>query len=170
VTDPDPDADLQRLARELTPPLYALARVLRLRGVAEAGLSQLPPSEFEVLRYVLDQPGVSVGVLARDLGLHTSNASTTLRALVARRLVRREPDPADRRISRLTPTPGAVQGMALIEDAWAELFAHGLAGLGDEERSALAAAAPALRALAKGMSGAPGAPGGSHSSTRTSTS
>ena len=143
----------QRLARELTSPLYALARVLRLRGIDEADLGRLPPSEFEVLRYVLDVPGVSVGILAQDLGLHASNVSTTLRALTARKLVQRESDPADRRITRLTPTLAAVQGMALIEDAWADLFAGALARLDEDERAALTAATPALRALARTLSG-----------------
>ncbi|MCG3041837.1 MarR family winged helix-turn-helix transcriptional regulator [Streptomyces sp. S1A] len=143
--------ELLSQARELTPALYALARVLRLRGVREAGLAQLPPSELEVLRYVLDAPGTSLGELARALGLRTSNASTTVRGLVAQDLLRREPDPRDRRLVRLHPTMNAVHGMARVEGAWAEVFAQALGELADGERESLTAALPALRALGRAL-------------------
>lgn len=151
MDDTTTDAALRREAGELTPPLYALARVLRLRGVDEAGLRPLPPSDLEVLRYVLESPGVGVGVLARELGLQISNVSTTVRGLVAAGLLRREPDPRDRRAVRLLPTTDAMHGMARIEQAWAEVFADSLATLDDEQRAALAAAVPALRALGSAL-------------------
>jgi DNA-binding MarR family transcriptional regulator len=135
----------------LTPALYALGRVLRLRGISEAGLPPLPPSDLEVLRQVLDSPGTSVGALAQELGLHASNVSATVRGLVAQELIRREPDPHDRRAVRLHPTMGAVQGMAMIEQAWAEIFADSLATLSREERAALSAAVPALHSLASAL-------------------
>ncbi|MER7502815.1 MarR family winged helix-turn-helix transcriptional regulator [Nonomuraea pusilla] len=139
--------DAVREARRLTPALYALGRVLRLRGVEEAGLPPLPPSDLEVLRYVMEAPGTGTGALARELGLHASNVSTVVKGLVALGLVRREPDPRDRRAVRLFATVDAVHGMALIEDAWAELFADALSALSAEQRAALAAAVPALGAL-----------------------
>lgn len=150
---PDPAADeaLLREARKLTPALYALGRVLRLRGVDEAGLVPLPPSDLEVLRHVLDSPGIGIGSVAQDLGLHASNVSATVRNLVSQGLVRREPDPRDRRAVRLQPTLGAAQGMARIEQSWAETFADSLATLPPGDRSALAAAAPALGALARAL-------------------
>ncbi|KUN82833.1 MarR family winged helix-turn-helix transcriptional regulator [Streptomyces griseoruber] len=151
ATDPAGDATLLRDARQLAPALYALGRVLRLQGVEEAGLTPLPPSDLEVLRHVLDSPGVGVGTVAQELGLHASNASATVRGLVAQGLLRREQDPRDRRAVRLHPTPGAVQGMAMIEDAWAEIFAGSLTLLTSDERTALNAAAPALRSLAKAL-------------------
>ncbi|GAA1014134.1 MarR family transcriptional regulator [Streptomyces sp. F-3] len=151
ATDAEGDAVLLREARELTPVLYALGRVLRLRGVDEAGLVPLPPSDLEVLRHVLESPGIGVGAVAQDLGLHASNVSTTVRGLVARGLVRREPDPDDRRAVRLYPTMGAVQGMARIEQAWAEIFADSLATLSPAQRDALRTAAPALKALATAL-------------------
>ncbi|MDX3229876.1 MarR family winged helix-turn-helix transcriptional regulator [Streptomyces sp. ME19-01-6] len=147
------DENLLREARELTPALHTLARVLRLRGVAEAGLFPLPPSDLEVLRYVLDSPGTGTGTLARELGLHASNVSTTVRGLVAQGLIRREPDPHDRRAVRLYPTLDAEHGMTRIEAAWAELFADALAALSPDHRTALAAATPALRALGSRLRG-----------------
>ncbi|MFC6019195.1 MarR family winged helix-turn-helix transcriptional regulator [Plantactinospora solaniradicis] len=145
----DADETVLREARGLVPVLYQLGRVMRLQGVDEAGLGQLPPSELEVLRYVLETPGVSVSTLARDLGLHASNVSATVRALVARGLIRREPDPNDRRAVRLYPTVDAAHGSARIEDSWARIFAAALDDLTDEQRRAVAGAAPALGALAE---------------------
>ncbi|MDG4790990.1 MarR family transcriptional regulator [Micromonospora sp. WMMD1102] len=143
------DETVLRQARTLVPVLYQLSRVLRMQGTDESGLGQLPPSELEVLRYVADTPGVSVSTLARDLGLHASNVSATVRALVARDLLRREPDPNDRRAVRLHATVDAAHGSARIEDAWARLFAAALAEITDEQRAELADAAPALGALAE---------------------
>nr|WP_234352925.1 helix-turn-helix domain-containing protein [Streptomyces sp. NRRL B-1140] len=140
-------------ARQLTPAIYALARILRLRGTDEAGLLPLPPSELEVLHYVLESPGTGTGALARELGLHGSNASTAVRGLVAQGLVRRETDPHDRRAVRLYPTLDAQHGMARIENAWAALFADALAALPADDRAALAAATPALRALGSTLRG-----------------
>ncbi|GAA2284724.1 hypothetical protein GCM10010234_24170 [Streptomyces hawaiiensis] len=151
ATDASGDEALLREARKLTPALYALGRVLRLRGVNEAGLPPLPPSDLEVLRQVLDSPGIGVGTLAQDLGLHASNVSTAVRGLVAQGLVRREPDPRDRRAVQLFPTMGAVQGMAMIEQAWVEIFADSLATLSPHQRATLTAAAPALRSLASAL-------------------
>ncbi|WP_422772443.1 MarR family winged helix-turn-helix transcriptional regulator [Plantactinospora sp. WMMC1484] len=142
------DETVLRQARTLVPVLYQLSRVMRLQGVDEAGLGQLPPSELEVLRYVAESPGVSVGTIARDLGLHASNVSATVRALVARDLVRREPDPHDRRAVRLHATVDAAHGSARIEESWARLFADALAELDDDQRAAVTRAAPALGALA----------------------
>ncbi|MFF4625567.1 MarR family winged helix-turn-helix transcriptional regulator [Nonomuraea jabiensis] len=149
--DIDAVPDLLGAARGLTPPLYELARVLRFHGIDEAGLFHLPPSELEVLRYVLHEPGVRLTVLARELGLHASNVSATVRTLVARDLIHREPDPADRRSVRLMPTLGAVHGMARIEEAWVEIFAQALDDLTPQQHSALSAAVPSLRALADAL-------------------
>ncbi|WP_409240019.1 MarR family winged helix-turn-helix transcriptional regulator [Streptomyces sp. PA5.6] len=147
----EPDRRLFQHARELTPALYALSRVLRFQGMDEAGLWQLPPSELELLRYVHAEPGTTVSVLARELGLHASNVSATVRGLVHQELLEREKDPNDGRVVRLKPTLKAEQGMALIENAWAEIFADALAGLDDEQRAALAASVPALEALAAAL-------------------
>ncbi|MGW3496316.1 MarR family transcriptional regulator [Streptomyces sp. NPDC001020] len=62
----------------------------------------LHPSDLDVLRYVLDCPGTGTSALARELGLHASNVSTTVRGLVTQGLIRREPDPHDRRAVQST--------------------------------------------------------------------
>jgi DNA-binding MarR family transcriptional regulator len=147
ATENSADPALLPQARALVPPLYGLSRALRLQGVTEAGLDQLPPSELEVLRYVLDAPGTTLSTLARDLTLQTSNASTVVRGLVARGLLERDTDPGDRRSVRLRPTMAAQHGMARIEDCWAQLVSAALGDLPDQDRAALVAAGPALQAL-----------------------
>ncbi|EPH45492.1 MarR family winged helix-turn-helix transcriptional regulator [Streptomyces aurantiacus] len=141
------DKELFGQARELTPALYALSRVLRFQGMDEAGLWRLPPSELELMRYVHAEPGVTVGALARELGMQVSNVSATVRGLVNGGLLEREKDPDDGRVSRLRPTLKAEQGMALIENAWAEIFADALAVLTEGQRESLLASVPALEAL-----------------------
>ncbi|MFE6160186.1 MarR family winged helix-turn-helix transcriptional regulator [Streptomyces sp. NPDC056486] len=141
------DRRLFQHARELTPALYALSRVLRFQGMEEAGLWRLPPSELELMRYVHAEPGVTVSVLARELGLHASNVSAAVRGLVNAGHLEREKDPNDGRVVRLKPTLKAEQGMALIENAWAEIFADALATLSEEQTAALVASVPALEAL-----------------------
>lgn len=136
-------------AQALTPALHSLSRILRLRlrGSEEVGLEALPPAEFEVLRTVLDEPGISVGTLAKRLGLHASNTSTTVRGLVGRGLLIREPDPADRRAVRLKPTAQAKADLRRIEDHWARIFAATLTTLPQDQLNALMAALPALETL-----------------------
>ncbi|WP_369355132.1 MarR family winged helix-turn-helix transcriptional regulator [Streptomyces sp. cg2] len=149
---PAPDDRLGQ-AQALTPALHSLARVLRfrLRGSDEVGLQALPPAEFEVLRTVLDEPGIGVGVLARRLGLHASNVSTTVRGLVGRGLLTREADPSDRRAVRLQPTARAVADLRRIEENWARVFADTLETLTEDQRTTLIAALPALRALGEAL-------------------
>jgi len=116
-------------------------------------LSRLPASELEALRYVLNRPGIGIGELARALGLHASNTSTTVRDLAARGLINRTPSPDDRRSVQLTPTLDAVHGMALIEQAWAALLAPSLEDLSPPHRVDLAAALPALQSLGESLRG-----------------
>ncbi|MFJ9619721.1 MarR family winged helix-turn-helix transcriptional regulator [Streptomyces noursei] len=84
----------------------------------------------------------------RDDLTEASNVSTIVRGLVGRGLLAREPDPADRRAVRLQPTAQSVADLRMIERNWAESFADTLATLTDDQRAALTAALPALRALA----------------------
>ncbi|MEU7719258.1 MarR family winged helix-turn-helix transcriptional regulator [Streptomyces tibetensis] len=141
------EQQLFREALALVPAVYALSRVLRFQGMDEAGLTRLPPSELELMRYVHAEPGATAGELARELGLHASNVSATVRGLVNAGMLEKEKDPADRRITRLKPTLKAEQGMALIENAWGEMFAEALAALTEEQRDSLNASVPALKAL-----------------------
>ena len=119
---------------------------------AEVGLEPLPPSELEVMRLVVRQPGLSVGDVARELGLQPSNASAAVRALVVRGLLHRRPDERDGRISRLTPTPRAEAIRRQREAAWGELLRARLTRVPREDAAQLLAAVGALRSLAADLS------------------
>lgn len=145
-------------SRDLAVALHDLAWLLpRTIGFeAEVGLEPLPPSELEVMRLLVRQPGLSVGDVARELGLQPSNTSAATRSLVARGLLHREPDERDGRMSRLTPTPRAQAIRRQREAAWGELLRARLTRLPREEAASLFAAVNALQALAANLPAEPG--------------
>jgi DNA-binding MarR family transcriptional regulator len=128
---------------------HTLSRTLRHTGELEVGLEHLPASEVDVLRFVGAHPGSSVSEVARALRLQTSNVSTTVRALVSRGLLLREPDPHDQRRSLLRPSPLADEHRRLLSRAWSQAIAGALAELGDADTEAIIAAMPALTRLAE---------------------
>ena len=140
--------------RDLAVALHDIAWLLprTIDPWAEAGLDPLPASELEVMRLLVRAPGLSVGEVARELGLQPSNASAAIRSLQARGLLERKPDSRDGRISRLTPTAEAQAIRRRREAAWGELLRARLRRLPPEDVAALLAAADPLRALAADLS------------------
>lgn len=103
------DADaLQRL--QLKAGLEKIADLVRAQSWREDGAG-LPPTQRAVLAALArNAQGLRAGELAANLGLSPASLSDTLRAVEARGWLRRTPDPADARASRLTLTP---EGTAL---------------------------------------------------------
>jgi DNA-binding MarR family transcriptional regulator len=137
-------------SRQLAVALHDLAWLLprTLDSAAEAELESLPQSELEVMRLLVRRPALSVGEVARELGLQLSNASATVRALTGRGLLERRPDERDGRITRLVPTQRAVEIRQAREEAWGRLLRATLGELPTDEVVKLVDAAPALRSLA----------------------
>src|SRR5690349_20481776 len=106
--------------RELAVALHDIAWLLprTLDPEVEASFDPLPPSELEVMRLLVRRPGLSVGEVARELGLRPSNASATIRGLLARGLLERRADKRDSRITRLAPTAKAQTIRRQREEAW----------------------------------------------------
>lgn len=71
--------------------------VLRIRGWSEDGLT-IP--QMRLLWTLRDEDGLPVGALAESLGVNPSTITGHVDRLVRQGLVRREEDPADRRIVR----------------------------------------------------------------------
>jgi DNA-binding MarR family transcriptional regulator len=136
-------------SRELAVVLQDLAWLLpRTLGAIDApGVESLPGSELEVMRLLVRRPGLSVGDVARELGLQTTNASTAVRSLIGRGLVRRRRDAADGRLARLFPTPRAIRNRETREVAWGAALAARLEQLPPAEAAALLACAAPLRTL-----------------------
>jgi DNA-binding MarR family transcriptional regulator len=111
-------------------------------------LTGLPPSELEVIRLLVRQPGLSVGEVATALGLQSSNVSATMRSLAAQGLIERRSDERDGRLTRLYPTRKAIAHRDQQEAARGQELARRLAELDEADRERLLAAAPALEALA----------------------
>jgi DNA-binding MarR family transcriptional regulator len=137
------------MSKELAVTLFDLAWLLpRTVGAGGPGDGSLPLSELEVMRLLVRQPGLSVGEVATALGLQSSNASATVRSLIARDLLERRRDEGDGRRARLYPTRKAIAHRDQQETAWGDRLARHLRDLPDADRDRLLAAAPALEALA----------------------
>jgi DNA-binding MarR family transcriptional regulator len=135
--------------RDLAVALHDLVWLLprTLDPEAEAGLEPLPPSELEVMRLLVRRPALSVGEVARELGLRPSNASAAIRGLLARGLLERRADASDGRIARLAPTARAQTIRRRREEAWGELLRARLRRLPPEDADRLLASVDSLKAL-----------------------
>lgn len=145
--DPEPDAEPDPAA--FAAAVHAMVLRLRRLGERRLGMELLPTSELEVLVHLGNHPDTTVTAVARDLGLQSSNVSTTVQHLVTKGLVERRPDPQDGRRTLLRPTARAEADREQIEGAWAAVIGEFLDDLPADQRSAALAATPALVRLAQ---------------------
>ena len=149
-------------ARALAVTLHDLAwllpRTVDVEAVsvdARAGteLDTLPASELEVMRLLVRRPGLTVGEVARELGLQRTNASAAIRTLIGRGLLQRARDADDGRVARLTPTSRAIENRDRREAAWGAALAARLSGLEAADAAAILACAQPLAELARALAG-----------------
>jgi DNA-binding MarR family transcriptional regulator len=132
------------VASRLRPVLLQLARELR-REVADVGVSGVQAS---LLATIKSRPGVSAGALAGQERMSAAGMSGHLDRLAARGLVRREPDPGDRRRHVLVLTAEGEAVLRRIRSRRTEWLAARLHELSPEELAAIdAALAPLARLL-----------------------
>ncbi|WP_028924056.1 MarR family winged helix-turn-helix transcriptional regulator [Pseudonocardia acaciae] len=136
-----------RLAEELMGGVAALRRVVRRRLRGTVPGPALSGAQLELLRFVETEPGTGVAAAARALRLAGNSVSTLVNQLVARGLLDREVDPADRRAVRLVLTDAAASRLAAWRAARSELVGAALDRLPADDRAAVRAALPALRRL-----------------------
>ncbi|MER7498766.1 MarR family winged helix-turn-helix transcriptional regulator [Nonomuraea pusilla] len=139
------------LPESLISVMSGVQRLVRRRLWPGVTGPRLRGAQVELLRLVAATPGIGVSAAAKELYLAGNSVSTLVNQLTAAGLLRREPGRDDRRSARLLLTP---QGEARLRD-WRErraalVRAH-VAGLGEADRQALAAAVPALRRLADSL-------------------
>lgn len=132
---------------ELSSQLRELAWAIHRHAPARAGVGPVPTTEVALLKQVVDSPGCTVGELAATLGLRQPNVSAALRPLVHRQWVRKEPDPLDRRVTRIFPTDLGAYEHLEISEAWRRPVAHAIETLSPTMRAALEAAREALAAV-----------------------
>ncbi|WP_291057589.1 MarR family transcriptional regulator [Herbiconiux sp.] len=109
--------------------------------VPHAGLIHITRSEADIMRILMEDPGVTVTEIARAYGQHKSNTSARIAALVEKGLARKgssqdDGAKADGREVRVFPTELAVTNLAGYRRVWAEHLAP--LSTADDERLAIA--------------------------------
>ena len=143
--------DVAEVAARLRLSATRLARRLR----QEAGIG-LTPSQLSALATVDNHGPLTLGSLAEREQVAPPSITKVVTKLEADGLLRRIPDPTDRRISRVGTTPA---GAALVQEsrrrktAWLTDRIH---ELGDEDRAHLAAALDAIDRLIAHEPASPG--------------
>lgn len=134
--------------QEAATALAELAWWVQRKGPMRAGLKVLPATERVILGYMEGHPGSSVTEMGEALDIKTSNVSAALRALAARGLVERVPDPSDKRKSLLYLTDLARENKSSIDTALTGSLEEVLEQLSPEHRASLFASLDALGEIA----------------------
>jgi DNA-binding MarR family transcriptional regulator len=126
-----------------------LRRALR-RGarVADPG-NTLAVAQLELLAALAEHPGTRPGQLARLLNMRPNTVTTIVTALSARGMLCRVTAEDDRRAVELTATEAGQQAVLAWQATNAAVLNLALSTLPTRQRHALAAAVPALHALAR---------------------
>jgi DNA-binding MarR family transcriptional regulator len=128
-----------------------LRRALR-RGarVADPG-NTLAVAQLELLTALAEHPGARPGELARLLNMRPNTVTTIVNALSAQGMLCRAAAAGDRRAVELTVTEAGRQAVLAWQATNAAVLNLALSTLPARQRRALAAAAPALDALARAV-------------------
>jgi DNA-binding MarR family transcriptional regulator len=128
-----------------------LRRALR-RGarVASPGNS-LAVAQLELLSALAEHPGFRPGQLARLLRMRPNTVTTIVNALTAQGMISRSTPEGDRRAIELTITDAGQQAVHAWQATNAAVLHLALSTLPAPQRRALAAAVPALEALAEAV-------------------
>ena len=166
TADPPLPPGMMPLATELSANLAGLNRTVRRLVRTRLRLEPLAGAQGELLRLVVERPGISVSAAAKELRLAGNSVSTQVQHLSRLGYLTRETSPTDRRGAVLRATPAGEERLSRWADERAELFARQLRRLSEQDVQALAAALPALRALTDSIAAdppdTPEAPGISH--------
>jgi DNA-binding MarR family transcriptional regulator len=136
-----------------------LRRALRRGARVADPANRLAVAQLEVLGAVADQPGVRPGQLARQLHMRPNTVTTIVNALSAQGLLSRASAAGDRRAIELTATRAGRQAVLTWQATNAAVLHLALSTLSAPQRRALAAAVPALDALARAVDRLADAPG-----------
>lgn len=118
----------------------AIRREMKRRRPVEMSMQQ-----FRVLRILERHPDVSLSVLAEHMGLTNASASKLVESLVKQELVTREDAPEDRRRVVLSLTQAGRHALDEARTAALGRLAEILAGLDEEDRTAVTRAMEVLR-------------------------
>ncbi|WP_433832659.1 FAD-dependent monooxygenase [Actinoplanes sp. CA-015351] len=138
-----PVLDAARLASVISP----LRRTLLTAARTAEHLPEIPDAQIEILRVLPSGVVAGPGELADRLGLSRPTVSNLLTTMEANGLVERRPRPGNRRHVEVLATARALDLFARFDLASGNLVADAVATLSANDRSALAAAVPALEHL-----------------------
>ena len=128
-----------------------LRRALRRGARVAVPGNPLAVAQLELLSALTEHPGARPGQLARLLHMRPNTVTTIVNALAAQGLVSRAIADGDRRAVELTATDAGQQAVHAWQATNAALLHLALSTLPAPQRRALAAAAPALDALASAV-------------------
>ena len=112
-------------------------------------------AQLELLSAVAEQPGARPGQLARQLHMRPNTVTTIVTALAAQGLLSRAAADGDRRAVELTATDAGRQAVHTWQATNSAVLHLALSTLTPAQRRVLAAAVPALDALALASTGWP---------------
>ena len=126
----------------------AVSRLARwLRPTAAAG--HLSTAEVDILMVAEKRGAARMSDLASFCGLNPTMLSRMVPRLEEAGLLRREVEPADKRVSRVEATPLASELLDKVRSEREDALSKLLDELDEDERSAIAAATPVLEKLAE---------------------
>ena len=128
---------------------HQLHRSLDRRAETDFAHPKPPEVQIVALWQVRARPGLTVRELADELQLRPNNASALVTAMVNEGLLRREPDPRDRRVVRLHTTEEATGRIDAVQDLFTGYLSAAFAALDESQRAAVRAALPALVQVAR---------------------
>ena len=128
-----------------------LRRALRRGARAADPASTLAVAQLELLAAVTEHPRSRPGQLARRLNMRANTVTTIVNALSDREMLSRVVSADDRRAVELTVTEAGRQAVLSWHAVNAAVLHEALSTLPARQRRALAAAVPALDALARAV-------------------
>jgi DNA-binding MarR family transcriptional regulator len=128
-----------------------LRRALRRGARVADPANPLAVAQLELLSALTEHPGARPGQLARLLHMRPNTVTTIVNTLTAQGLVSRATADTDRRAVELTATHAGEQAVHAWQATNAAVLHLALSTLPPPQRRALAAAVPALAALASAV-------------------
>jgi DNA-binding MarR family transcriptional regulator len=128
-----------------------LRRALRRGARVADPANSLAVAQLELLSALVEHPGSRPGQLAHLLHMRPNTVTTIVNALAAHEMLSRVISDNDRRAIELTATSAGLEAVRKWQAANASVLHVALSTLTAQQRRALAAAVPALDALARAV-------------------
>ncbi|MFZ8899253.1 MAG: MarR family winged helix-turn-helix transcriptional regulator [Alphaproteobacteria bacterium] len=114
-----------------------ISRLMRTEFDRQVSALGVTRAQWMVLARLARRPGCSQTELAEMMEVERATAGRLLDRLEENGLVRREPDPVDRRVRRVFPTPSAATAQAKIRGVADKIVAEATIDLSDDQRETL---------------------------------